>query len=183
MQERQSSFHSLFHRGHQARSSPASVWDLPSSYRKQGFFHVLPESYRVRNDSRISNGPRASQEPHGQHEQRAHEFQNAVNGDSHDAEWKKQQPDKRINHQRQQCERPAQNKEDDPKKKSSHGNLTMDRGNLLFHATTKRTNHSLYYDRARWKVPFTAKSFRRRRLAMDSGTSASSRMCESSTSE
>lgn len=47
---------------------PGRPLDLPSSYRKQGFFHVLPESYRGTNGSRISNRPRTSQQPHGQHE-------------------------------------------------------------------------------------------------------------------
>src|SRR6266850_41717 len=86
---------------------PASSWGTPTSYRKQGFFQVLPQSYPVTKDSVSSDGPRASQEPHRQQEQCAKQSQNAVNGDTHNTKWKKQQPNKRINHQRQQRERPT----------------------------------------------------------------------------
>src|SRR5438874_12239520 len=41
----------------------------------------------------------------------------------------------------------------------------------------------LYYETARGNVPSTEQSLSRRRLAIDAGTTASSRMCESSISE
>src|SRR5258708_22966145 len=50
-------------------------------------------------------------------------------------------------------------------------------------ATAERPASTLYYETERGKVPSTAYSLSRRRLAMDAGTSASSHMCESSISE
>src|SRR6266850_2680322 len=181
---RELSFHSLFHRGHHRISLRVGAHYRPSSQRKQGFFQILPESYRGGDFFRASDGSRAPQEPHGQQKQGAQQSKNAVNCDTHNTKRKQQKPNKGVDYQRQQRERPAQNEQDDPKKECSHGNLTRDRAkpSLLF-ATPRRSAHTPYYERMCREVPFTAKSLRRRRLAMDSGTSASSRMWESSTSE
>ena len=132
------SFHSLFHRGYHRGAPPAKVLWKPPSQRKQWFFWTLPESYQGGSPSCASDDSRAPQEPHRQQEQGAQQSKNAVNGDTHNAEWKKQQPNERIDHQSQQRERPAQNEQDNPQKKSSHQSLTMDRAKrFLLFATTK----------------------------------------------
>jgi len=46
-----------------------------------------------------------------------------VNGNAENAQWQRKQPNKRINYQREQCYGPAQNKQNAPQEKSSHGNL------------------------------------------------------------
>src|SRR6266850_3456523 len=119
------SFHSLFHRGYHRGAPPAKVLWKPPSQRKQWFFWILPGSYGGADLSCASDGSRAAQKPHRQQKQSAQQSKNAVNCDTHNAEWKKQQPNERIDHQRQQRERPAQNKQDNPEKKSSHESLTM----------------------------------------------------------
>src|SRR5882762_2343117 len=130
------SFHSLFHRGYHRRAPPASVLWKPPSQRKQWFFWILPGSYRGGDPSSASDGARAPQEPRRQQEKGAQQSKNAVNCDTHNAERKKQQPNERIDHQRQQRERPAQNKQDNPQEKSSHESLTMFRAKRFFLFTT-----------------------------------------------
>lgn len=61
--------------------------------------------------------------------------------------------------------------------------LFLNAGRSILSAAAARPALNLHYETLCRKVPFTAKSLRRRLLAMDAGTSASSRMCESSTSE
>jgi len=107
-----------------------------------------------------------------------------MDGDSHKAERQRQQPNDWIQHESKQRERPAQDEQDDPQEESSHGNLVCD-GRKAVRADEDRRAAGLYSilrDRAR-KCFSAAYSLSRRRLAMDAGTSASRRMCESSISE
>ena len=46
-----------------------------------------------------------------------------MNGDSHKAKRQRRQPDKWIQHESQQRERPAEDEKNDPQEKSSHGDL------------------------------------------------------------
>lgn len=138
---------------------------------------------RPRSEPRRSDGPWTPKEAYGEHEDGADETENSVDGDSHKAERQRQQPDDWIEYESQQRERPAQDEQDDPQEESSHGNLVRGGSNAVSTNGDRRTPSILYYERARGKVPSTAYSLSRRRLAMDAGTSASSRMCESSISE
>ena len=156
----------------------------PQVRKNRGF----PRFYSTVTASKIksnhSDGPRAAKEPDREHKDRADESENAVDGDSHKAERQRQQPNERIKHQSYQRERPAQDEQDDPQKESSHGNLVCV-GRKAVGANAERTAAGLYSmlrESAR-KGSSTAYSLSRRRLAMDAGTSASSRMCESSISE
>src|ERR1700722_6046636 len=92
--------------------------------------------------------------------------QNAIHGDPHDTKRQQDQPNKGIEHERKQRERPTKEEQDAPQKESDHGNLLTS-----------------YYARARFEVPSFAKLFSFSLRAIDTGTSASSNMCESSTSE
>jgi len=149
----------------------------------------FPRSYSAvttsQPNSPRSDGPRAAKEAHREPKDRAHESENAVDGDSHQAERQRQQPDERIKHQSQQRERPAQDEQDDPQKESSHDNLVCGGHKAVgANANGDRTAAGLYSilrESAR-KGSSTAYSLSRRRLAMEAGTSASSCMCESSIS-
>jgi hypothetical protein len=107
-----------------------------------------------------------------------------VNGNSYKAERQRQQPDEWIKDESKQRERPAQNEQNDPQEESSHGNLVCDdRKAVDANSDAELPVSILCYESTREEVPSTAYSLSRRRLAMDAGTSASSRMCESSISE
>jgi hypothetical protein len=68
VQDRQFSFHSLFHRRRQVQSFLSIVLGISPSYRKQRFFQVLPESYPAKKHGSISDGARTPQEPHWKQE-------------------------------------------------------------------------------------------------------------------
>ena len=156
----------------------------PQVRKNRGF----PRFYSTDTTSKIksnhSDGPRAAKKPDREHKDRADESENTVDGDSHKAERQRQQPNERIKHQSQQRERPAQDEQNHPQKESSHGNLVY-LGQKAVGANGERTAAGLYsiLRESAGKGSSTAYSLSRRRLAMDAGTSASSRMCESSISE
>ena len=155
----------------------------PQVRKNRGFPRFYFTVTTSRTTSHRSDGPRAAKEPDREHKDRADESENAVDGDSHQAERQRQQPDERIKHQSQQRERPAQDEQDDPQKESSHDNLVCG-GHKAVGANGDRTAAGLYSilrESAR-KGSSTAYSLSRRRLAMEAGTSASSCMCESSIS-
>jgi len=81
-------------------------------------------SRRVR-EARLSDDARATKEPDREHENSADETENAVNGDSYQAERQRQQPDKWIEDKSQERDRPAKNEQNDPQEESSHGNLRV----------------------------------------------------------
>jgi hypothetical protein len=108
----------------------------------------------------------ATQNSRRKEKNRPQQHQNAVHGDSHDPKRQQNQPNKGIEHQRQQRKRPTKEKQDTPEKKSNHGG----------HLTS-------YYARARFEVPSFVNAFSFSLRAIDTGTSASSNICESSTSE
>ena len=156
----------------------------PQLRKNRGFPRFYSAVTTSKPNSPRSDGPRAAKEADREHKDRADESENTVDGDSHKAERQRQQPDERIKHQSQQRERPAQHEKDDPQKESSHDNLVCG-GHKAVGANGNRTAAGLYSilrESAR-KGSSTAYSLSRRRLAMDAGTSASSRMCESSISE
>ena len=102
----------------------------PQVRKNRGFPRFYFTVTTSRTTSHRSDGPRAAKEPDREHKDRADESENAVDGDSHQAERQRQQPDERIKHQSQQRERPAQDEQDEPEKESSHGNLVWERSTL-----------------------------------------------------
>src|SRR5260370_9293878 len=84
---------------------------------------VLLRSYHVESDTQVSNGPRAAKQSDRKHKDRAHQPENTVDGDAHQAERQSQQPNDWVPHESQQTERPPQDQQDDPSEESSHGNL------------------------------------------------------------
>ena len=115
---------------------------------------------------RPSDRSRSSQDSRREEKQGSQERQNAVDGDSCDAERKQNQPNKGIQHQGKQRKRPTEEEQDAPEQESDHGHLL--------------TTH---YASARREVPSFRKPLSLSLRAIDAGTSASSNMCESWTSE
>jgi len=46
-----------------------------------------------------------------------------VNGNAENTEWQRQQPNKRVDHQREKRDGPTKDEQDAPQEESSHGNL------------------------------------------------------------
>lgn len=156
----------------------------PQVSKNRGFTRLYSAVSRSKSKPRRSDRPRTAQEPDWKHEDGTEKTENSMNGDSHKAERQRQQPDDWIQHESKQRERPAQDKQDDPQEESSHGNLVCDGRKAVRADDDRRAAVSiLCYERERGNVSSTTYSLSRRRLAMDAGTSASSRMCESSISE
>jgi hypothetical protein len=100
-----------------AFSTEARVWDRsekgplkrPQVSKNTAFttFYCMV-SRRVR-EARLSHDPQATKEPDREHENSADKTENAVNGDSYQAERQRQQPDKWIEDESQQSQWPTQN--------------------------------------------------------------------------
>src|SRR5260370_39758267 len=84
---------------------------------------VLLRSYHVESDTQVSNGPRAAKQSDRKHKDRAHQPENTVDGEAHQAERQSQQPNDWIQHESEQSERPTQDEQDDPSEESSPGIL------------------------------------------------------------
>ena len=153
--------------------SGAGLWNLPKPFKKDAF-SSLNGRFRAYGigvtlaeiGSRPSDRSRSAQQSSGEEKQSSQERQNAMHGDSCDAERQQNQPNKGIKHQGKQRERPTEEEQDAPEQKSNHGHLL--------------TTH---YASARLEVPSFRKLPSLSLRAIDTGTSASSSMCESSTSE
>ncbi len=115
---------------------------------------------------RRSDCSRASQHSPRQEKEDSQERKDTTYGDSHDAKRQQNQPNDGIDHQSEQRERPTEEKQDAPQKESDHGNLLIS-----------------YYARTRFEVPSFANALSLSLRAIDTGTSASSNICESSTAE
>jgi hypothetical protein len=63
------------------------------------------------------------------------QFENALDGDSHQPEREQQNPGQRIKHQREERQRPAEEKKNAPEKKLNHG-FTSTIGFIVFYAAT-----------------------------------------------
>jgi hypothetical protein len=64
------------------------------------------------------------------------QFENAIDGDSHQPEWDQQNPDQRIKHQREECKRPAEEKKNAPEKELNH-RFTSTIGIIVFYVVAK----------------------------------------------
>lgn len=107
----------------------------------------------------LSNRPRSSQNSRREEKQGSQERQNAIHCDPHNPKRQQNQPNKRIQHERKQCERPAKEEQDTPQEESDHG----------YHLTS-------YYAGTRFEVPSFAKASSFSLRAIEMGTSASSNM-------
>jgi hypothetical protein len=95
----------------------------PQVSKNRGFTSLYSTVSRRAGEPCRSDGPWATKEPDREHENGADETENAVNGDSDQAERKRQEPDKWIQDESQQRQRPAKNKQNDPQEESGHGDL------------------------------------------------------------
>ncbi len=86
----------------------------PQVSRNTGFPRFYSRVSTLKTGSRRSDNSRAAKEPDRQHEERADETQDAVNGDPHNAERKRQQPNDGIKRESEQGNWPAQDEQDDP---------------------------------------------------------------------
>jgi hypothetical protein len=75
----------------------------------------------------VSDWPRTTQNTHGQEKHCREQSENAAHGDADDAKGYGQQPYDGIEHQREQCDGPAQDEQDAPEEKGSHDFLHHDR--------------------------------------------------------
>jgi hypothetical protein len=64
--------------------------------------------------TRLSPAGPAAKDAHGQCHNRPYSLQYTVDGNTDDAEWKKQEPHKRIQNDRHYCQRPAHNEKNAP---------------------------------------------------------------------
>src|ERR1700716_3564915 len=62
----------------------------------------------------LSDGSRTAQQARRQEEKRAKQPQHAAHSNPDDSKWKENQPHERVGDEREQRERPTQNKQDDP---------------------------------------------------------------------
>ena len=63
---------------------------------------------------------RAREHPRGEHHDASHETQHTLDRDTDQAEWNEEEPDDRVEHQRQQRERPADNQQQAPQQELHH---------------------------------------------------------------
>jgi hypothetical protein len=69
----------------------------------------------------LLNAAWRAQQSRRQRQDCPYKLQNTVDGNADDPEWEQKQPHKGIQHQAQQCQRPAEHKEDAPHDESEHG--------------------------------------------------------------
>lgn len=67
-----------------------------------------------------SDVPRAAQYPDRQHDNAAHECEGAIDRDPENAERDQEKPHERVQHERQEGERPAEHEQDAPQQELRH---------------------------------------------------------------
>lgn len=138
----------------------------PFSSRNGSCLHDCMEVTLAETRGRCSDRSRPSQQSRRKEKDGSQERQDTFHSDTNDPKRQQNEPNKGINHKCKQRERPAEEKQDAPQDESDHDDLL-----------------ATYYARARPEVPSAAKAFSLSLRAIDTGTSASSSMWESSTSE
>src|SRR3954447_15069674 len=91
-----------------SRSKALSPWKMSS-----------PLTVNARN-SEASDPSGRAQQSHGQRHHCPHQLQRSFHGDPDNAEGKQEQPYDRIQHERQQRQRPTQHKQQAPKQENEH---------------------------------------------------------------
>jgi hypothetical protein len=116
-------FHNVFHRRWENESARKTALEGPQVSKNRGFAQLYFTVTALHFEVRGSDGSRTSQQPDGEHEHGAEEPENSINCDSYQAKRQREQPHDGVQHESKQCDWPAQEEQDDPQEKSSHGNL------------------------------------------------------------
>jgi hypothetical protein len=114
------SFHNLFHSPENLNSAQTGGQILRKPWKMKRFDGVTPEITPPAATATL-NRARTTQKPHGKIENRVQQFEYAVNGDAHQTKRQRQKPHEGIEHQGDQRQWPAQDKQNAPQKESNHG--------------------------------------------------------------